>query len=144
MSIFNNDENLQLRFYPQTKWEKHCKPFFKLLDCTDDKVFVMTMKWLKPTEGEIIFLNDDYEAIEPKFSEGGKNKFMKLLNRFADYRSVHEELKVLSNKFNPVPSDYGLFVSRYPMEVSQHYAKASKAGFYALVDPDVKIHLKNN
>lgn len=139
-----NEDDLQLRFYPQAKWEKHCKPFFKLLECTDKNVFLMTLKWLKPTEGEILFLNDDYEAIEPKFTDNSKKKFMKLLNSFAEYESVYDELKVLSTKFAPAPKDYGLFVSRYPIEVSEHYAKAANAGFYAMVDPDVKIYLKND
>jgi hypothetical protein len=138
----DDDEN-QLRFYPQTKWEKHCKPFFKLLECTEENVFLMTMKWITPTEGEILFLNDDYEAIEPDFKGKNKSKFMKLLNNFAKYDSVYDELKVLSAKFYPKPESYGLFVSRYPVEVSQQYAQPAKAGFFALVDPDVEIDLKN-
>jgi hypothetical protein len=140
----NYDDKEEMRFYPQNKWEKHCKPFFKLLDCTDENVFLMTMKWVTPTEGEILFINDEYEPIEPNFTTRSKSKFMKLLNNFAKYESVYDELKILSDKFTPKPVDYGLFVAKYPVEVSQHYAKAAKAGFYAMVDPDVKIHLKNN
>jgi hypothetical protein len=139
----NEDDNQELRFYPQFKWEKHCKPFFKLLNCTSDPVFLMTMKWVTPTEGEILFLNDDYEPIEPNFKTENKNKFMKLLYNFAKYETVFEELKDLSYKFEPSPKNYGLFVSRYPVEVSENYARPAKAGFFAYVEPDVKIYFKN-
>jgi len=141
-NYYNEDEDKQLRFYPQQKWEKHCKPFFKLLECTNEEITLLTLKWLRPTEGEILFMNDEYEAVEPNFTVKNKNRFMKLLNNFAKYESVFEELNVLSERFDPRPEFYGLFVSRYPVEVSQHYAKPAKAGFYALVDPDVKIQFK--
>lgn len=133
-------EKGELRFYPQFKWEKHCKPFFGMLDCASEDVTVMTLKWVSPAEGEILFLNEEFFPVEPDFAGDNEKKFLKKLDKFAKYIDVYEEMKELAEKFDPKPTEYGLFVSRYPLEVTENYARPARAGFFALVDPDSEIY----
>lgn len=135
-------ESGELRFYPQFKWEKHCKPFFSMLNCTQETVFVMTLKWLKPTEGEILFLDEEFQPIEPDLLGENKKNFFKKLDKFANYVDVYEEMRELAAKFSPEPTEYGLYVSRYPLEVTENYARPARAGFFALVEPDAEIYLE--